>query len=70
MKELIPQRKVVAGGVAGAVCYVILRVLDEGFGFKAQAEDAVALLTIVTFVAQYLIPNAKVQNASEEVPNA
>jgi uncharacterized membrane protein YjjB (DUF3815 family) len=61
-----PSRKVIAGGVAGAVCYVILRVLDEAFGFKAQAEDAVALLTIVTFVGQYLIPN-KAPAAPEEV---
>ena len=64
MKELIPQRKVVAGGITGAVTYLILRVLNEGFGLQVTAEDAVALLTVVTFVAQYVVPN-KAQPASE-----
>lgn len=69
MKELIPQRKVVAGGVSGAVCYLIIRVLSEGFGIQVTAEDAVALLTVVTFTIQWAIPN-KVPSAPEEPSNA
>lgn len=57
MKELIPQRKVVAGGVSGALCYLILRVMHEAFGIQVLAEDAVALMTVLTFVTQYIVPN-------------
>lgn len=67
MKELLPQRKVVAGGVSGAICYIILRVLNEGFGVQVQAEDAVALMTVVTFVAQYIVPNKAPVVAQEPV---
>lgn len=67
MKELLPQRKVVAGGVSGAVCYLIIRVLSEGFGIQVQAEDAVALLTVISFAIQYAIPN-KAPSAPAEEP--
>lgn len=69
MKELIPQRKVVAGGVSGAACYLILRVLNEGFGIQLQAEDAVALMTVISFAAGYITPN-KAPKAPQEQPSA
>lgn len=61
MNALLPQRKVVAGGVAGAVCVLLIKLLRQ-VGIEFTADDALSLWVVVNFALQYLIPNAKVQD--------
>lgn len=54
-----PQRKIVAGGIAGAVSSLAVWALQQFAGIEVPAEQAVAITTIITFVVQYFVPNAQ-----------
>lgn len=62
MNDATPQRKVVAGGLAGAVCSIVLWLLNTAAGITVPGEIAVAIYTLIVFAVQYLVPNAKVSN--------
>lgn len=49
-----PARKIVGGGIAGAVTALILWLLSE-FGISVDADVASAITVIVTFIAGYLV---------------
>lgn len=53
-----PQRKVVAGGLAGAVSSIVVWLLQSLAQVDVPAEQAVAITAIVTFVVQYFVANA------------
>ena len=59
-----PQRKVLAGGIAGAVSSLTVWALQIFAGIDVPAEQAVAITTIITFIVQYSVPN------SQETSNA
>lgn len=52
-----PQRKVLAGGLTGAITSLVVWILQAN-GIEVPAEQAVSILTIITFVVSYLVPNA------------
>jgi hypothetical protein len=52
----VPQRKVVAGGLAGALSVLALGVMRQA-GYPIEAETALALNTIFVFLVQYWVPN-------------
>lgn len=54
----MPQRKVVAGGLAGSIVSLALWCLSEFAGVVMPGEQAAALTTIVSFGLAYLVPNA------------
>lgn len=59
-----PQRKVVAGGLAGSIVSLVVWILHLN-GIEVPAEQAVSILTIITFIVAYAVPNAP-----ETPPNA
>ncbi len=56
-KSRAPERKIVAGGFAGAVTAVLVWSLSEFAAVKVPGEIAAALTTIITAVVAYLVPN-------------
>lgn len=52
-----PQRKVVAGGLAGSIVSLAVWILQAN-GVEVPAEQAVAITAIITFVVQYFVANA------------
>ena len=54
----LPQRKVAAGGIAGALSSIIIWAMKEYGGVEVPAEIAVAITTLVVFGLQYFVPNA------------
>ncbi len=58
MQTSIPTRKVTAGALAGAVTTILIAVLGRS-GISLSNEVAVAITTVVTFVASYFIPPAE-----------
>lgn len=60
-----PQRKVVAGGFAGAISMIAVWTLEQLTGITIPAEIALAINTVFVFGVQYFVPNS-----SEVVTNA
>ena len=72
MKELLPQRKIWAGGLAGAVLVLLLKVLKY-YGIEFSGEEVAQLLVLITFAVQWLVPAADSDRPSptpENPPNA
>lgn len=57
MNPNTPQRKIVAGGLAGAVSAIAVWTLEQVTGITVPAEIALAINTVFVFVVQYFIPN-------------
>jgi hypothetical protein len=57
MNPSTPQRKIVAGGFAGAVSTIAVWALEQGTGISVPAEIALAINTVFVFGVQYFIPN-------------
>jgi hypothetical protein len=51
-----PQRKVVAGGLAGALSVITTWALNRA-GVDVDAQTALAFNTIFVFLVQYAVPN-------------
>jgi putative flippase GtrA len=54
---LKPTRKVVYGGLAGAVTTIIFTILNEAFGYEPSANLAASITTLITFAVSYFVPN-------------
>lgn len=52
-----PSRKVVVGGLAGALATILVWVSKTYGGVEMPAEIAVALSAVFTFILQYVVPN-------------
>jgi hypothetical protein len=59
LSNLTPTPKAASAGIAGAVTYIIIRILTRGFHFEITAEDGAAITTIVAFIAAYLAPRSQ-----------
>lgn len=60
-----PDRKVTVGLFAGSVMAILAWCSKQYAGVEIPAEVALAGATVITFILQYVIPNA-----SEEPPSA
>lgn len=72
MKELLPQRKVWASALAGAVLVLLLKILRH-YGIEFTAEEAAQLLVLLTFAVAWLVPSAdsdRPPSTPEIPPNA
>ncbi len=58
MQTLMPTRKVTGGALAGAVTTILIAVLSRS-DISISNEVAVAITTLVTFLASYFIPPAE-----------
>lgn len=58
MNGATPQRKVVAGGVAGALSAIAVWACEQFGGIKIPADIALSVYTVLLFGIQYLLPNA------------
>lgn len=67
MKELLPQRKVWAGGIAGAVLVLTLKILKH-YGMEFSGEEVAQLLVLITFAVQWLVPAAASDQPTPEIP--
>jgi hypothetical protein len=59
--RLMPRRKVAVGGLAGALAFVLVWVVNTfcmPSGKSIPSEVATAFTTILTFVVSYLVPEA------------
>lgn len=64
MNPNTPHRKVVAGGLAGALSAIAIWTLQQLTGISIPAEIAVAINTLFVFGVQYYVPNqAEVSDA-------
>jgi hypothetical protein len=57
MNSSTPQRKIVAGGLAGAISVIAVWTLEQITGIIVPAEIALAINTVFVFGVQYFIPN-------------
>lgn len=57
MNPNTPQRKVVAGGFAGAISAIAVWTLEQTIGITVPAEIALSINTVFVFGVQYFIPN-------------
>lgn len=72
MKELLPQRKVWASALAGAILVLLLKILRH-FGIEFTADEATQLLVLITFAVAWLVPSAdsdRPPSTPEIPPNA
>jgi hypothetical protein len=53
----VPNRKVAAGGLAGALTVVVISLTRNALGYDMNAEEASAVTTIVSFLVSYFVPN-------------
>lgn len=60
MNPATPQRKVVAGGLAGAISVIAVWTLEQTTGIVVPAEIALAINTVFVFGVQYFISNPEV----------
>jgi putative flippase GtrA len=58
-KALNPTRKVSVGALAGAISAITVWALDEFVGVKLPAEIAVACTVVITFIVQWIVPDAQ-----------
>lgn len=56
---LLPTRKVGIGVAVGGLCALVIWALDEFAGRTMPGQAAVGLSSLLTFVAQYIVPNAE-----------
>lgn len=54
-------RKVAVGAAVGGAVSVLVWSLDTFAGIKVSGEAAVGLSTALTFLAQYFVPNQRVE---------
>ena len=64
MNDSAPQRKIVAGGIAGAVSAIAVWSAEEFGGVTIPADIALAGYTVILFAIQYMVKN------DPGVPNA
>jgi hypothetical protein len=57
MNPSTPQRKIVAGGLAGAISMIAVWALEKITGITVPADIALAINTVFVFGVQYAIPN-------------
>lgn len=55
-----PQRKIVAGGLAGAISVIAVWTLEQTTGITIPAEIALAINTVFVFAVQYVVKNPEV----------
>lgn len=60
MNPSTPQRKVVAGGFAGAISLIAVWSLEKATGITVPAEIALAINTVFVFGIQYFVKNPEV----------
>ncbi len=53
-----PTNKVAAGALAGGIVAVLMWITKTFSGVEVSPDAAVGLSTIITFMVQYLVPNA------------
>lgn len=63
MNPSAPQRKVVAGGLAGAISVIIVWVLEQATGITVPADIALAINTVFVFGIQYFTANPETPSA-------
>lgn len=57
MNPSTPQRKIVAGGLAGAISAIAVWVLEATTGIVVPSHIAIAIDTAFVFAVQYFVPN-------------
>lgn len=55
----MPQRKVAAGTLAGALAALVVWGLDAFAGVRMSGESAAALVTVLSFAVAYMVPSEK-----------
>lgn len=67
--KFIPTPKAASAGIAGALTYIIIRILG-GFQIEITGEDGAAITTVVSFLAAYFAPRSKPteEECVEELP--
>ena len=63
MQSAAPARKVLAGGVAGAITTIIVWAVQAAHGPQITGEVSAAITTVLSFIVAYLVPPA----ASDQV---
>lgn len=53
-----PTRKVAAGGIGGAVAFIMVVILQMSFGVEFPAGFEAAIATIISFAASYMTKEA------------
>lgn len=56
----MPNRKVVVGAFAGAATAILMEIIDKTTHAGFSPSFAVSLSVVITFIVQYLVPNAEV----------
>ena len=54
----MPDRKVAAGGVAGAAATAIVGIA-RSFGLEIDVETAMSIVVVITFLVSYFVPERK-----------
>lgn len=54
-----PNRKVMAGGLAGALTTIATWAADAFGGVKVPGEVAAAITTVIAFAVSYFVPDPK-----------
>ena len=54
-----PSRKVVSGGLAGALTGLIVFAVHSFTDIKIDADTAVYISTVITFLVQYVVKDAQ-----------
>jgi hypothetical protein len=57
MNTSTPHRKVVAGGLAGAISLIAVWALEKATGITVPAEIALSINTVFVFLVQYSVKN-------------
>ena len=55
---MVPERKVTAGALAGALSVILIYIIQTAFEVVIPAEVASAGTVVLTFITSYLVPNA------------
>lgn len=58
MQSAKPVRKVWVGGIVGAAVTIIVWIIEAAANTKVPAAIATAMVTVLTFIASYLVPPA------------
>jgi len=56
MQSAIPARKVLVGGLAGAITAILVWVLRVAHVTEVPGEISAAISTVLTFIVSYLVP--------------
>lgn len=60
MNPSVPQRKIVAGGLAGAISLIAVWALEKATGIIVPADIALSINTVFVFGVQYFVKNPEV----------